>query len=76
MRSVAYDNGIDFRLVSVFLVELLFGYLHEAITQILLHKVYGAAAEASAHDARAGDTAFFGNIIEEVKFLTANSIVL
>ncbi len=71
MRSVAYDNGIDTRLMTVFLVEFGLGSLDETVSKILFHKVYGTSTEPSAHNARAGDSALLGNIIEEVKFLTS-----
>ena len=76
MRSVAYDNGIDTRLMTVFLVEFGLGSLDETVSKILFHNVYGTSTEPTAHNARAGDTAHLGNINEEVKILAAHLVVV
>ncbi len=61
--------------MAVALGEALDGGGHEGVAQLVLDEVDGAAAEAAAHDAGAGDAALAGYVVEEVEFFTAHFVV-
>ena len=62
--------------MAILLGESLLGVGDEVVVDFVGHEVDGAAAEATAHYARAGDAVFAGYVVEEVELLAAHLIVL
>ena len=75
-RAVADDNIIDFRLVTILLVELLLGVLDELLIEVVANKVDGTATKAATHDTRTSNTVLLGHIVQEVELLARNLVVL
>ena len=75
-RTIANDDVIDLRLVAVFLVELLLSRSNKLLVKIVANQVDGATSKATAHDSGTSDTALLSNVVQEVKFLAGNLIVL
>ena len=76
MCAVGNDYGIDHGLMAVFLVEFLLGGGDEIVVKIVFNQVDGATAETAAHDSGARYTAFFGDVVEVIKFYAGYLIVL
>ena len=75
-RTVADDNVIHLRFVTILGRELGLGVGDELVIQRSLHQVDGASTESTAHDAATGNTVLLGYVVQEVEFLARNLVVL
>ena len=76
MGSIADHNRINFRFLAVFSGIFGFGICDELVIESVLDQVDGTATESAAHDPTACDAIFFGNVVQEVKFLARHLILL
>lgn len=72
--AVADGYGVDLGLFAEFGGEAFDGRLDEVVVFLFGHEVDGAAAEAAAHDARAGNATFAGHVVEVVEFFAAHLV--
>ena len=74
--AVADDYRNDDGLMSIFGFEGFDSAFSERIVEFVFDEVDGTPAETSAHDTGAGDTALFGDIVEEIQLLATDLVLL
>ena len=75
-RTVADDDIVNLRLMTISLIEALFGVLYELTIEVIANKIDGATAETATHDTGTCHAVLLGNLVEEVQFLAAYLVVL
>ena len=75
-RTVTDDNVDDLAVLAKLFAIALLGLCDEGVVEFVGNEVDGAAAEATAHDTRAGYAAVVSHVVEEVEFFAANLLVL